>query len=260
MEAAARRLAALARHTSPLPCHTGAGGVGEGAEAGWHPSTIFDEGNAITGGYYGHKGLLSPLPAVQAELDRLSTAQLAAASVPRCLQGEDLPVLWGREEWVAVERRQREPLFDMVALREQLAAADFEREGVAVLRGVMTPETTRRWTEALQRCRAPHHPTPPTPLTRSELTEPCACRGPQRPRDLLRLARVHRLGGAPHPCPHRGPHAPAEGGRARRRAAPPPDERSQRRACDAAARHAAGILPAGQRAVPDGADVPPAAG
>ena len=109
MEAAARRLAALTHHTSPrppsrgaahspLPSHTGASGVGEGAEAGpgWDPSTIFDEGNAITGGYYGHKGLLSPLPAVQAELDRLSTAELAAASVPRCLQGEDLPVLWGR--------------------------------------------------------------------------------------------------------------------------------------------------------------------
>ena len=52
---------------SPLPSHTGASGVGEGE--GWDPSTIFDEGNAITGGYYGHKGLLSPLPAVQAELD-----------------------------------------------------------------------------------------------------------------------------------------------------------------------------------------------
>ena len=43
-------------------------------------------------------GLLASL---QAELDRLSTAQLAAASVPRCLQGEDLPVLWGQEEWAA---------------------------------------------------------------------------------------------------------------------------------------------------------------
>jgi len=62
------------------------------------------------------------------------------------------------EEWAAVERRQREPLFDMAALREQLAAADFEREGVAVLRAVMTPETTRKWTEALQRCRAPQPP------------------------------------------------------------------------------------------------------
>ena len=70
-----------------------------------------------------------------------------------------MPVLWGREEWAAVERRQQEPLFDMVALREQLAAANFSREGVAVLRGVMTPDTTRRWTEALQRCRE-HHPTP----------------------------------------------------------------------------------------------------
>ena len=99
------------------------------------------------------------MPAVQAELDRLSTAELAAASVPSCLLGEDMPVLWGREEWAAVERRQQEPLFDMVALREQLAAANFSREGVAVLRGVMTPDTTRRWTEALQRCRE-HHPTP----------------------------------------------------------------------------------------------------
>ena len=110
------------------------------------PATIFDPENGITGGYYGTKGLLSPLEDVQRELARLDTAELAAASVPACLRmpSDELPpVLWGAEEWRAVEERQRaEPLFDMEAVRAQFSPTDFERDGFQVLRGVMTPATT----------------------------------------------------------------------------------------------------------------------
>ena len=104
--------------------------------------------------YYGSKGFLSADPAVREALLRIPTAELAPATVPAVCRGEETPpALWGPAEWRALEARHRtEPLLDMAEVRRQLASQSYAEDGVAVLRGVMTPEAQRRWEAALELC------------------------------------------------------------------------------------------------------------
>ena len=104
--------------------------------------------------YYGSKGFLSADPAVREALLRIPTAELAPATVPAVCRGEETPpALWGPAEWRALEARHRtEPLLDMAEVRRQLGSQSYAEDGVAGLRGVMTPEAQRQWETALELC------------------------------------------------------------------------------------------------------------
>ena len=123
--------------------------------------------------YYGSKGFLSPSPKMREDLLRIPTAELAPATVPEVCRSatETPPALWDADDWrQLVERQQREPLFDMEAVRRQYSEQSFRDDGFCVFRefrallaphptslirscghagNVMTPETQRQWTQAM---------------------------------------------------------------------------------------------------------------
>jgi len=78
-----------------------------------------------------------------------STEELAAATQPSFLENPGSPITWGAKDWEAMEAG-REDLFDWSAVEAQFDYDTFLRDGYAVLRGVMTPETIEAWTEAVQ--------------------------------------------------------------------------------------------------------------
>ena len=78
-----------------------------------------------------------------------STSELADATRPSFLANDHSPVQWPRSDWDRLEAN-REPLFDMSAVAAQFDHASFSRDGYAVLREVMTPETVEAWTAALK--------------------------------------------------------------------------------------------------------------
>ena len=116
------------------------------------PETIFAPDGHCD--YYGDKGFLSADPAVRPLLLEIPTEELAPATVPpACGYEETPPALWTAGDWAALEERQRrEPLFDMDEVRRQAATQDFAADGYAVFKNIMTPETQRQWTAALQLC------------------------------------------------------------------------------------------------------------
>ena len=78
-----------------------------------------------------------------------STSELADATRPSFLANGHSPVQWSRSDWDRLEAN-REPLFDMSAVAAQFDHASFSRDGYAVLREVMTPQTVAEWTAALK--------------------------------------------------------------------------------------------------------------
>ena len=81
------------------------------------------------------------------------SARLAAATNPPCLDNPDAPVLWGPEQWAAMEARQStEPLFDWDKVVAQFDRAAYERDGYCAFAAIMTEETQRQWAEALRQC------------------------------------------------------------------------------------------------------------
>ena len=87
--------------------------------------------------YYGSKGFLTPSPKMREDLLRIPTAELAPATVPEVCRSatETPPALWGAEDWRRlVERQQREPLFDMEAVRRQYDEQSFRDDGFCVFR------------------------------------------------------------------------------------------------------------------------------
>ena len=103
--------------------------------------------------YYGSKGFLSPSAKLRAALLRIPTAELAPATVPAICRSntETPPAFWDAEQWSRlVERQQREPLFDMSAVRAQYDSQSYRDDGFCVFRNIMTPETQRQWTQAMR--------------------------------------------------------------------------------------------------------------
>lgn len=78
-----------------------------------------------------------------------TTEELAAATRPAFLNNPDSPVTWGQQDWDRLEA-SREDLFDWSAVEAQFDYDSLLRDGYAVLRGVMTPDATAAWTEAVQ--------------------------------------------------------------------------------------------------------------
>jgi hypothetical protein len=100
--------------------------------------------------YYGSKGFLSPSARMRADLLRIPTTELAPATVPEVCRSHDSPALWDTEQWSQlVERQHREPLFDMDAVRAQYDSQSYRDDGFCVFRNIMTPETQRRWAQAM---------------------------------------------------------------------------------------------------------------
>lgn len=82
-----------------------------------------------------------------------SSDRLAAATNPPCLHNPDAPVLWGAEQWRAMQQQQsEEAIFDWQKVLQQFDRQAFERDGFCALRGVMTDEAARKWAEGLIRC------------------------------------------------------------------------------------------------------------
>ncbi len=80
------------------------------------------------------------------------TGALAAATAARCMHYDtpvgELPLLWSRQEWEALEDRQAcEPIFDMQKVHACFDRLAFERDGYVVWRGIMTDEAKRKWTK-----------------------------------------------------------------------------------------------------------------
>eukprot|EP01052_Picozoa_sp_SAG31_P011123 SAG31_NODE_623_length_13492_cov_62.118196_9_plen_260_part_00 len=81
------------------------------------------------------------------------SARLAAATNPPCLRNPDAPVLWGGEQWAAMEARQAvEPLFHWDKVLQQFDREAYERDGYCALKGIMTDSTRKQWTEGLVQC------------------------------------------------------------------------------------------------------------
>ena len=102
--------------------------------------------------YYGSKGFLSPSSKLREDLLRISTAELAPATVPEVCRSRTgvPPALWDADEWEKlVDRQNREPLFDMDAVRAQYDSQSYRNDGYSVFRNIMTPETQRQWTQAM---------------------------------------------------------------------------------------------------------------
>ena len=101
---------------------------------------------------YYRNALLSP----HADRDWLlgsDSARLAAATNPPCLRNPDAPVQWSAEQWEAMRQRQAaEPLFDWAKVVEQFDRASYERDGFVAFRGIMTPQTAKKWAAALVQC------------------------------------------------------------------------------------------------------------
>jgi len=94
--------------------------------------------------------LLEPeLPEPIAGLLTLPTQTLARATRPACLTNERSPVEWGQADW-APFAAARADIFDWDAVAAQFDRKTYWRDGYAVLKGVMTPQTIDTWTAALQ--------------------------------------------------------------------------------------------------------------
>ena len=80
------------------------------------------------------------------------TGAIAVATAARCMHYDtpvgELPLLWSRREWEALEDRQAcEPIFDMQKVHACFDRLAFERDGYVVWRGIMTDEAQRKWTK-----------------------------------------------------------------------------------------------------------------
>ena len=94
--------------------------------------------------------LLEPeLPEPIAGLLTLPTQTLARATRPACLTKQRSPVEWGQADW-APFAADRADIFDWDAVAAQFDRKTYWRDGYAVLKGVMTPQTIDTWTAALQ--------------------------------------------------------------------------------------------------------------
>ena len=94
--------------------------------------------------------LESELPEPIARLLELPTQTLARSTRPACLADERSPVEWEPAEWTRLAA-DRTDIFDWDDIAAQFDRETYWRDGYAVLKGVMTPQTIDAWTEALQR-------------------------------------------------------------------------------------------------------------
>jgi hypothetical protein len=98
--------------------------------------------------------LLSPRS--RGELLAADVERLAQACAPSCIRYRDTPpALWSAADWAVMAAEQvAEPLFDMDEVRRQHTAqrSRFREDGFCVFEAVMTPDTQRKWTAALQEC------------------------------------------------------------------------------------------------------------
>ena len=88
----------------------------------------------------------------EALLNSTPTGAIAVATAARCMHYDtpvgELPLLWSRREWEALEDRQAcEPIFDMQKVHACFDRLAFERDGYVLWRGIMTDEAKRKWTK-----------------------------------------------------------------------------------------------------------------
>ena len=77
------------------------------------------------------------------------TSELAKATRPIFLVNARSPVQWSENDWDQLEEN-RQDIFNMSAVIEQFDQTSFLTDGYAILKGIMTPEVIKKWTEALQ--------------------------------------------------------------------------------------------------------------
>ena len=162
--AATARMQRVAEHVGGPRAQAGGGGMGEVAAVSQPvpappPAQAPGPSGSRSFGPWPSCQLLLPegagRQAVLADWRRRRAAA-AAAMYPAAMghTRDETPLLWSAAEWAAAEAQQQaEPIFEAAAYEEQMAAqaGAFERDGYVVLRGVMTPAATAKWTRSLRR-------------------------------------------------------------------------------------------------------------